>query len=139
MRLLHDVWIESIDWSSFEASSSWLRDLLLYKLVELMLIFVDFSYGWLYLYSLLCSSSLCSPSSCLYSVPWVVLPLIAVHVTVVLQYRQSFDLYRLCHPQGHLRICQQFCRVEADEATADTAKRDRKRKSAAQECRARGR
>jgi hypothetical protein len=42
-------------------------------------------YGWLYLYSLLCSSSLCSPSlcspsSCLYSVSWVVLPLIAVHV-----------------------------------------------------------
>jgi hypothetical protein len=34
--------------------------------------------------SQLCSPSLCSPSSCLYSVSWEVLPLIAVHITVVL-------------------------------------------------------
>jgi hypothetical protein len=66
--------------------------------VELMLIFVGFPYSGLYLYSLLCSPSQCSPSSCPYSVSWVVLPLIDVHVIVV----------PYCH---HMNCSQRLCQV----------------------------
>ncbi|TAQ83786.1 hypothetical protein B7494_g7887 [Chlorociboria aeruginascens] len=37
MQLLHDVLMEAIDWSLFEASSGWLRDLLLYNKVKVNL------------------------------------------------------------------------------------------------------